>query len=93
MKIDLNQQLQNGEGEPYKEGDLIITVRRVCRQALLAPEERLTLAEHTKRWDLFESLKGDPDLNVDEVAYLIKQVTRAYDTPLVVGQVNALLNA
>jgi hypothetical protein len=109
MSILLNTQMLDLDDKPMKdmvptgetnlmgqqvltEGE-ILTLRRVCRVALVHPEQGVSPEEHLRRWDLAQELKNLPDpaeLKSEDIVMIKKALPRVYGTTIV-GQAIHLL--
>lgn len=106
-KIDTKKALCNFEGEELKEKDdkgidRTVTVGDILRRSCLisdgqAKEEKTTDEEKCQCWttamEITKSLKGDGiiELEATTVTLLRKQLSRAYSSPLIIGQVLPIL--
>lgn len=104
MKINFSQEIKTIEGDtllrPKQVGDKIEQVPALLKwavvEALLAPQqsEDLTGEQKAQRYELalkIQAAEGELEVSVDDVS-LIKSLTDAQFTPLVVGQVRRMLD-
>jgi len=98
MKIDLNVQLLDIEGQPLKgEGDKIPTVGTAITQSLLSPlkgDEALDGAKKAEMFNIwFDKVKDkkEADFKAEEVVLIKERIGKAYHQ-LVVGQMFKILD-
>lgn len=92
--IDFTSILLDFDDQPIKDGDAIVTLGKVARNALIAtyPDERGEGDEKLKRFLLAAKCSGPGvTLTAEETALAKKLVGKAYG-PLVVGRAWALLD-
>ena len=100
MKIDFTQNLVSITGEAMKDqndkGEVIdATLKLAVVNALLAPQkEEDTGINKIKKYELAKMIynsEGETDITVEDAALIKKAVEKAFPSPMIVGQVNEML--
>jgi len=100
MKIDFTQTLKTMSGEVMKDMDekneaVDATLKMAVVNALLAPQkEEDTGINKIKKYELAKMIynsEGETDITVEDVALIKKAVEKAFPSPMIVGQVNEML--
>jgi hypothetical protein len=104
-KIEVKKPVLNIGGEDLIEEKVVVTVGDILRRACMCPdgqtkEEKMTDDEKCRCWlmtmDITKALKTDPpdafvEFDAKDVAILLRQLSRAFPQPLIVGQLKPLL--
>ena len=102
MKIDVTQKLLTIDGSAMKDmdskGDAVdATIKLAMVNALLAPTpqgEQETGVDKIKKYELAKMIykaEGEVDITVEDISLIKKAVEKAFPSPIIVGQVNELL--
>jgi len=100
MKIDFTQTLKMISGEVMKDMNekneaVDATIKMAVVNALLAPQkEEDTGINKIKKYELAKMIynsEGETDITVEDVALIKKAVEKAFPSPMIVGQVNEML--
>lgn len=101
MKLNLNQQIYGMDSKPLNlqpdksKPDKFMTLKDVCVESCLIPEEKDTTKEKYDKYDLYKKfnsagLKGIVELSIDETA-LIKKLIETHKPVLIMGQACEML--
>ena len=90
MKIKINEQLKDINGQDIKIPSGVMTVKSVAIESLLFPKEKDTVKEKMEKYELYKKLrdckKDEIELTVEEIAKL-KAIIGETKPPVVMGQV------
>lgn len=101
--INLKSALVDGDGAELKEGDSSVYVGTILKRCLLMPDgqkddEKTTDDEKCRAWALIleinQAMKDSEAMRSFEAAdvtFMAKQLKRAFNSPLVIGQIKPLL--
>ena len=94
MLVDFDQVLVTFEGVPLSDTGKIVTLGRICGNAVAAapPDDRSTGEQKHKRFKLAETAfrGGDVEMSAEDVAMFKEWIGKAY-APMVVGQAYEML--
>jgi len=100
MKIDFTQNLVSITGEAMKDqndkGEVIdATLKLAVVNALLAPQkEEDSGVNKIKKYELAKMIynsEGETDITAEDITLIKKAVEKAFPSPMIVGQVNEML--
>lgn len=101
--INLKSALVDGDGAELKEGDSSVYVGTILKRCLLMPDgqkddEKTSDEDKVRAWflvmEINKTMKLDDatfDFEASDIVLMQKQLKRAYNSPLVVGQIKPLL--
>ncbi|MCP4674323.1 MAG: hypothetical protein GY854_02155 [Deltaproteobacteria bacterium] len=102
MQFNVGKQLKDFEGNPILDGKLDtkgnpskLTLRKVCVNALTAPESGISGEDHCHRYQLaMQIYQTDKamSVSVEDIALIKRLISNAYPSPLVVGQALEMLD-
>lgn len=85
-KIKLNTEIKNINNEPIKEGDKIITLGDIVRNAVLSPGDKDKADDKVKKFELAVRCVADTVELTAEETTLIKDCIGNMYPPLIVGR-------
>ena len=92
MKINFKQKLKKIDGQPLKDQVGELTLFSMCQNAVLAPEEKQSGEDKVKAYKIAMKIEEkEVDLTTEEIAYIKEKVRKNIVQPLIVGQVDNLL--
>lgn len=100
MKIDFTQKLVTLDGNAVKDVDvngeaIDATMKLAIVNALLAPQkEEVSGVEKIKKYELAKMIfksEGETDVTAEDITMIKKAVEKAFPSPMIVGQVNEML--
>jgi len=100
MKIDFTQTLKTMSGEVMKDMDekneaVDATLKMAVVNALLAPQkEQESGVDKIKKYELAKMVfkaEGEVDVTAEDITLIKKAVEKAFPSPIIVGQVNEML--
>ena len=100
MKIDFTQKLTTLDGNAMKDvdgkGDAVdATLKLAVVNALLAPQkEQESGVDKIKKYELAKMVfkaEGEVDVTAEDITLIKKAVEKAFPSPIIVGQVNEML--
>jgi len=100
MKIDFTQTLKTISGEVMQDMNekneaIDATIKMAVVNALLAPQkEEDTGINKIKKYELAKMIynsEGETDITAEDIALIKKTVEKAFPSPMIVGQVNEML--
>ena len=96
MKVDFSTVIRGLKGEALKDGTQDATIGSISCNALMAPypdEQNLAGTEKLRRFKLACKISdgGEQELDVDDVAYLLRLIDKGFST-IVVGRCHEILD-
>ena len=99
MNINIAETLKTFDGQAMKDNDgqgnvIDVTLKLALVNALLAPVQNETGVEKVRKYELARKIykaEGDVEMTAEDISLCKKRVDAVFPSPIVVGQVNELL--